>query len=249
MKILVCLGNVPDTTTKVKFGENGSALDKNGIQWIINPWDELALTRAIELQEDAGNPVSTVTVVTAGDASSEATIRKALAIGADDAIRIDTDPADAYSVASQIAAAVKDKNFDIILCGIESSDYNGSAVGGMLAEFLDIPSVSAVSSLNFNGNEILITREIDGGREVVNVSTPFLAIVQKGIAKEPRIPAMRGIMMARKKPLDVVAPAGTETMVSYSSFELPAPKPPCKMINPENISELVNLLQNEARVI
>lgn len=248
MKIVVCLGNVPDTTTKVKFGE-GKELDKTGIQWVINPWDELALTKAVELLEDSGNPVSTVTVVTVGGANAEPTIRKALAIGADDAIRIDAEPTDAYAVAAQIAEVIKDKGFDLILNGIESSDYNGSAVGGMLAEMLDIPSVSAVSGLKINGSEVEITRDIDGGKEQVSVQTPLVAIVQKGIAKEPRIAAMRGIMMARKKPLDVVPAATVETLCDFVSFELPKPKPPCKMVDAENVAELVALLQNEAKVL
>lgn len=248
MKIVVCLGNVPDTTTKVKFGE-GKELDKTGIQWVINPWDELALTKAVELLEDSGNPVSSVTVVTVGGANAEPTIRKALAIGADDAIRIDAEPTDAYAVAAQIAEVIKDKGFDLILTGIESSDYNGSAVGGMLAEMLDIPSVSAVSGLKINGSEVEITRDIDGGKEQVSVQTPLVAIVQKGIAKEPRIAAMRGIMMARKKPLDVVPAATVETLCDFVSFELPKPKPPCKMVDAENVAELVALLQNEAKVL
>lgn len=248
MKIVVCLGNVPDTTTKVKFGE-GKELDKTGIQWVINPWDELALTKAVELLEDSGNPVSSVTVVTVGGANAEPTIRKALAIGADDAIRIDTDPTDAYAVAAQIAEAIKDKGFDLILAGIESSDYNGSAVGGMLAEMLDIPSVSAVSGLKINGSEVEITRDIDGGKEQVSVQAPLVAIVQKGIAKEPRIAAMRGIMMARKKPLEVVSAATVESLCDFVSFELPKPKPPCKMVDAENVAELVALLQNEAKVL
>ena len=153
MKILVCLGNVPDTTTKVKFTD-GTALDKAGVQWIINPWDELALTRAVELKEDSGNHLCSITEITVGGKDTEPTMRKALAIGADESIRVDADPADAWSVAAQIAEAVKDKGFDILLSGIESSDYNGSMVGGMLAEFLGIPSVSAVSDLNLNGNEV-----------------------------------------------------------------------------------------------
>jgi electron transfer flavoprotein beta subunit len=248
MKIVVCLGNVPDTTTKVKFGD-GTAFDKTGVQWIINPWDELALTRAMELKEDSGNPVSSVTVITVGVKEAEPTMRKALAIGADDAIRIDAEPADAYTVAAQLAEVIKDKGFDIILTGIESSDYNGSMVGGMLAEMLGIPSVSAVSGLNFNGSEIDITRDIDGGKEQVTVPTPFVAVVQKGIAKEPRIAAMRGIMMARKKPLAVVAAAEVENLTDFVQFELPAPKPPCKMVDAENVAELVDLLQNEAKVL
>ena len=248
MKILVCLGNVPDTTTKVKFGD-GTALEKTGIQWIINPWDELALTRAMELKEDSGNPVSSVTVVTVGAKDAEPTIRKALAIGADEAIRIDAEPADAFSVATQIAEAVKDKGFDILLAGIESSDYNGSMAGGMLAELLGIPSVSAVSGLQVTGDGVELTRDIDGGKETVSVPTPLVAVVQKGIAKEPRIAAMRGIMMARKKPLNVLPAAEAEPLTDFVSFELPQPKPACKMVDAENVNELVDLLQNEAKVL
>ncbi len=249
MKLAVCLGNVPDTTTKVKFTNNNTAFDKTGVQWIINPWDELALTRAIELKEDSGNPVDTVTVITVGLVDAEPTIRKALAIGADNANRIDAEPTDAYAVAAQLAEHFKKNDFDIILCGIESSDYNGFAVGGMLAEFLDYPSVSAVSSLAITGNDIEVTRDIDGGKEIVQVAPPFVAVVQKGIAKEPRIPAMRGIMMARKKPLEVVESASVEAMTEFAGFEPPKSKPPCKMIDAENVKELVELLQNEAKVL
>jgi electron transfer flavoprotein beta subunit len=248
MKILVCLGNVPDTTTKVKFGD-GTALDKTGIQWIINPWDELALTRAVELKEDSGNPVNSVTVVTVGGKEAEPTMRKALAIGADDGIRVDVEPLDAYAVAAQIATAVKDLQFDIILSGIESSDYNGSMVGGMVAEFLDIPSVSAVSGLSLQGSEAELTRDIDGGKEQVTVPVPFVAIVQKGIAKEPRIAAMRGIMMARKKPLHIIAGSEVESLSGFAGFELPQPKPPCKMVDADQMEVLVDLLQNEAKVL
>ena len=248
MKIVVCLGNVPDTTTKVKFGD-GAAFDKTGVQWIINPWDELALTRAMELKEDSGNQVSSVTVVTVGGKDAEPTMRKALAIGADDAIRIDADATDAYAVAAQIAEAIKDKDFDIILAGIESSDYNGSMVGGMLSEMLDIPSVSAVSSINIAGSDVEVIRDIDGGKEQISVQTPFVAVVQKGIAKEARIAAMRGIMMARKKPLAIVPVAEVATLTDFVSFELPQPKPPCKMVDAENVAELVDLLQNEAKVL
>ena len=248
MKVLVCLGNVPDTTTKVKFGD-GTALDKTGVQWIINPWDELALTRAMELKEDAGNSVNSVTVVTVGEKDAEPTMRKALAIGADNAIRIDAVAIDAFGVAGQIADAVKDKGFDIILSGIESSDYNNSMVGGMLAEMLAVPSVSAVSGLSVLGDNVEITRDIDGGKEQISVSTPFVAVVQKGIAKEPRIAAMRGIMMARKKPLVVVPAAEVEALTDFVSFELPSPKPPCKMVDADNVAELVDLLQNEAKVL
>ncbi|SRR6056297_264683 len=249
MKILVCISNVPDTTTKVKFTEDKKAFDSTGVQWIINPWDELALTRALQLKEDSGNPVDGVSVVNVGTKTSEPTLRKAMAIGADNAIRIDAEPKDAYFVAAQLAEVVKQENFDIIFTGIESSDYNGSAVGGMLAEFLGIPSVSAVSSFNIENDEVKITRDIDGGKEEITSQLPLVAIVQKGIAIEPRIAAMRGIMMARKKPLKVVEPTSVEPLTEVKDYELPQAKPPCKMIDPENPKELIDLLQNEAKVI
>lgn len=248
MKILVTLGNVPDTTTKARFADGDTRFDFSGIQWIINPWDELALTRAIELKEDAGNPVDHVTVVTVGLQNAEPTIRKALAIGADDAIRINAEPGDAYSVASQMATVLKEQTFDLIMVGVESSDYNGAAVGSMLSGLLDIQSVSAVSSLTLQGETAEIHRDIDGGYEVINMALPFVAIVQKGITKEPRIPAMRGIMMARKKPLQVVEAKEVAPLTVYEHFDLPQPKPPCKMIDPDNVKELVTLLQNEAKV-
>ena len=249
MRILVCISNVPDTTTKVKFSNDNTKVDEAGVQWIINPWDELALTRALELKEEASNGVSNVTVVTVGPSGAEPTLRKALAIGADDAIRVDGEAADAYFVASQLASVAKIGEYDAILCGIESSDYNGSAVGGMLSELLDIPSVSAVSGLRFEGNEAIITRDIDGGREEVSVPAPFVAVVQKGIAKEPRIAAMRGIMMARKKPLQVVRVADAQSLTEYQEYRIPPPKAPCKMVEADHVKELVRLLQNEAKVL
>lgn len=248
MKIFVCLANVPDTTTKIKFTDQ--KFDETGVQWVINPWDELALTRAMELKEDAGSPVNEVTVVTVGTLSSEPTIRKALAIGADSAVRIDAEPKDSYSVAWLLSEYLKNYEGDhFVLTGIESSDYNGFAVGGMLSEFLNVPSVSGVSALDIEGDHAKISREIDGGIEQVVIKTPFVAIVQKGITKEPRIPAMRGIMMARKKPLEVVSPGSFENVTEMLDFELPKTKPQCKMIDPENAKDLIGLLQNEAKVL
>jgi len=249
MKVLVCISNVPDTTTKIRFSNDDTRFDPGGVQWIINPWDELALTRAVELKEDAASPVSSVGVITVGPSITEPTLRKALAIGADEAIRVDCGAEDAYFVAIQIAEVVKARDDDIILCGIESSDYNGSSVGGMLAEMLGIPSVSAISSLRTEKEEVVIIRDIDGGKEEVSVPLPLVGIVQKGIAKEPRIAAMRGIMMARKKPLEVVPAVEAEPLTSYQEFRRPEPKPPCRMIDPGNVRELVSLLQNEAKVI
>ncbi|HAF29008.1 MAG TPA: electron transfer flavoprotein subunit alpha [Bacteroidales bacterium] len=249
MKILVCLSNVPDTTTKAKFVNDNKVFDTTGVQWIINPWDELALTRAIELKSDAANAIENITVITVGKNNVEPTIRKALAIGADNAVRIDAEPSDAYFVAAQIAEYIKSNPFDVIFSGIESADHNGSAVGGMLAEFLNIPSVSAVSGVSIVSGQVKITRDIDGGNEEVTSELPVVAIVQKGIAKEPMIAAMRGIMMARNKPLNVITPAEVEALTEIVNFEMPKPKPACKMIDPENVKELVNLLQNEAKVL
>jgi electron transfer flavoprotein beta subunit len=248
MKILVCISNVPDTTTKVKFIEN-KKLDTTGIQWVINPWDELSLTRALELKDDASSGVKSVTIAHVGAAASEPTIRKALAIGADDAIRINAEPSDAYFVAAQLAEVVKNEKFDIVLCGIESSDYNGSTVGGMLSEFLGYPSISAVSGLKIENGQAVINREIDGGKEIVTVPIPFVAVVQKGIAKEPRIAAMRGIMMARTKPIKVVEPASIEPLTEIVNYEMPKSRAACKFIDADNPKQLIELLQNEAKVI
>jgi electron transfer flavoprotein beta subunit len=249
MKILVCISNVPDTTTKIKFAEGNASIDTAGIQWVINPWDELSLTRALELKDDAANGIKSVTVIHVGPAASEPTIRKALAIGADDAIRVNAVSSDAWFVASQIAEVVKKEQFDIIMCGIESSDYNGSIVGGMISEFLEIPSVSAVSGIRFENSQPVMVREIDGGKEVVNVPVPFVAIVQKGIAKEPRIAAMRGIMMARSKPVKLIEPVQIDPLTAIVEFEKPTPRAACKFIDADNPGHLLDLLQNEAKVI
>jgi electron transfer flavoprotein beta subunit len=249
MKILVCISNVPDTTTKVKFVENDTKLDVAGIQWVINPWDELSLTRALELKDDANNKIQSVTVAHVGLAASEPTIRKALAIGADDAIRVNADPKDAYFVAAQLAEVAKSQQFDVVLCGIESSDFNGSTVGSMIAEFLGCPSVSAVSGLKFENGQVVINREIDGGKEVVSVPAPFVAVVQKGIAKEPRIAAMRGIMMARTKPIKVMEPVAVDALTEVVKYEMPKPRAACKYVDAENVKQLVEMLQNEAKVI
>jgi electron transfer flavoprotein beta subunit len=249
MKILVCISNVPDTTTKIRFVEGNTKLDTTGIQWVINPWDELSLTRALELKDDVSSGVKSVTVAHVGSAASEPTIRKALAIGADDAIRVNAESSDAYYVAAQLAEVIRKEQFDIILCGIESSDFNGSVVGGMIAEFLNIPSVSAVSNLKIENGQPVITREIDGGKEIVTIHVPFVAIVQKGIAKEPRIASMRGIMMARTKPVKTFEPIAVEPLTEIVVFERPAPRAACKYVDPENPKQLIELLLNEAKVL
>ncbi len=249
IKILVCISNVPDTTTKIKFANSNKTLDSVGTQWIINPWDELALTRAIELKEAAPAFVQSVTVAHVGMIDAEPTIRKALAMGADDAIRVNATANDSYSVAMQLAEVIKNNSFDIILCGIESSDYNNSTVGGMLSEILGIPSVSSVSSITIENDKVQLKREIDGGFETISVASPFVAIAQKGIAKEARIPSMRGIMTARTKSLQVAEGVQTDALVEYVEFELPVAKSSCKKVDAENVKELINLLHNEAKVI
>jgi electron transfer flavoprotein beta subunit len=249
MKLLVCISNVPDTTTRIKLAEGSASIDTAGIQWVINPWDELSLTRALELKDDPASGVKSVTVAHVGPATSEPTIRKALAIGADDAIRVNAESPDAYFVAAQLAEVIRKEQFDIILCGIESSDYNGSLVGGMVAEFLGIPSVSAVSAIRIENSSPVITREIDGGKEIVSVPAPFVAIVQKGIAKEPRIAAMRGIMLARSKPVKIYEPVTVEPLTQIVEFEKPAPRSACRFVDAGNPEQLIDLLQNEAKII
>ncbi len=249
MKILVCISNVPDTTTKIKLTADKTAIDLANVQWIINPWDELALTRALELKEASAGKITKVSVISVGSQGAEPTIRKALAIGADDAYRVNAEAKDAFFAAFQIAEAVKAEAYDIILCGIESSDFNGSAFGGMLAEFMNLPSVSSVSNFEFAGEAVKVNREIPGGYEVVEPQLPFVAVVQKGITKEPRIPSMRGIMMARQKPLKVIEAAAAEALTEFVAYEPPQPKAACKMVDPANVAELVELLHKEAKII
>ncbi len=245
MKILVCISNVPDTTTKVSFNNNNTEFNTNGVQYILNPYDEIALSRAIELTE--GGKGST-TVINVGLADAEPTIRKALAIGADDAIRVNAAPADAYFVAKQIAEVAKNGAYDIIMCGRESIDYNSAQVPSMLAELLDLPSISIIKKLEINGSEAQIDREIEGGKEVITLSIPFVVSTAEGVA-EPKIPNMRGIMSARTKPLQVVEPVTVEKLAAFQSYELPAARGNVKLIEAENPAKLVEALNAEAKVI
>lgn len=244
MKILVCLSNVPDTTTKISFADN-KELNKTGVQFIINPYDEIALTRALEIKEAGGG---TVTVINVGGTTTEPNIRKALAIGADDAIRINAEPTDAFFVAEQIVEVAKKNNYDIILTGRESIDFNSGQVPTMIAELLNYPSVTVATKLDIAGNEATIEREIDGGKEVLSCSLPVVLSAQKGMA-EPRIPNMRGIMTAKTKPLTVVEPSGANVLTASVKFELPPAKQACKMIPADHVDQLVDLLHTEARVI
>jgi len=249
MNILVCISSVPETTTKIRFTDDNKAFDTSEVKWIINPWDELALTRALELKEQNPDQVKEITVATVGGQWTEQVIRKALAIGADKGIRVDTEVADAWQTASQLLPVVQNGNYDIVMAGIDSSDYNGMAVGNMLAEMAELPSIAAVSYLDLDGDKITVKREVAGGKETMEAKTPFVAIVQKGIAIEPKIAGMRGVMNARRKPLEVLEPVNAEAMTEFLSFELPEPKGDCVMIEPGNESELFDKLANEANAL
>lgn len=247
MKFLVCISLVPDTTTKISFVDNDTKFNNDKVQWVLNPYDEwYALVRALELKEANGG---SVTVVNVGGAENDAVIRKALAIGADDAIRIDaTGDLDSFAIASEIAAVAKSGGYDMILLGKETISYNGSNLGGMLAELLDLPFVSYASKLDVAGNAATIERDIEGGKEILAVDAPFVISCAKGMA-EARIPNMKGIMAAKSKPLNVVAPQGAGSLTTVVKYELPPAKSACKMIAPENVEELVQLLHNEAKMI
>ena len=245
MKILVCISNVPDTTTKITFTSNNTQFNTAGVQFIVNPYDEIALSRAIELCEGGKG---TVTVINVGESQTDPTIRKSLAIGADDAVRINAAPRDAYFTAYQIAEYAKTTAFDMILCGRESIDYNGSQVAAMIGEFLDIPSVSIIKKLDYDGSTATIEREIEGGKEVITISGKFVASCSEGTA-EPKIPNMRGIMSARTKPLVAVEAKDIEVVTKVQEFETPAPRGAVKLVPAEETEKLIDLLHQEAKVI
>lgn len=247
MKILVCISKTPDTTAKIAFTDNNTKFDVNGVQWIVNPWDEwFALVRAIELKE--ANPAITLHLITVGEADTDPIIRKALALGGDEAIRINANATDGHFVAEQIATIAKEGNYDLILTGKETIDHNGSAIGGLLAGLLDYPYVSLATQLDLQDNRALVSREIEGGEERCEVELPLVISAQKGLA-EARIPNMRGIMAARTKPLRVLEPIASNPLVQLQQYELPAAKSGVKLVSPDNPEELVRLLHEEAKVI
>ncbi|HRF32734.1 MAG TPA: electron transfer flavoprotein subunit beta/FixA family protein [Cyclobacteriaceae bacterium] len=244
MKILVCISHVPDTTSKINFIDNNTKFDTAGVQFIIGPYDDYALARAIELKEAIAG--TTVTVLNVGTAETEPTIRKALAIGADDAVRVNAEPADSLFVASQIAEHAK--GYDLILMGRESIDYNSGVVHAMVGDLLGLPSVSPVMKLEIDGTKVKMTREIEGGKEQVEANLPLVAGCQEPIA-EWKIPNMRGIMSAKTKPLKVVEPISVNSTVTVTKFELPTPKGAVKMIAADAVADLVTKLKNEAKVL
>lgn len=244
MKILVCISNVPDTTSKISFTDGDTKLNKAGVQYIIGPYDDYALARAVELKEKSG---ATITVLNVGTADAEPQIRKALAIGADEAVRVDTEPTDSYFVAEQIAAVAKEGNYDLILMGRETSDYNSGVVHGIVSEILGIPSFSPVMQLDIENGVAKMTREIEGGKEKLEAPLPLVLGCQEPIA-EWKIPNMRGIMTARTKPLKVI-PASGEALTSTDKYSLPPAKGACKMIAADEAEKLIELLHKEAKVI
>mgnify|MGYP006376097625 FL=1 len=247
MKILVCISKAPDTTTKIAFTDNNTKFAVAGVQWIINPYDEwYALVRAIEIKEK--DPSAVLHLVTVAGADAEPVIRKALALGGDEAIRVNADSQDSFYIAAQIAEIARQGSYDLIFTGKETIDYNGSSVGGMLAELLSLPYVALATHFEINDNTATITREIEGGEEIVEVNTPVVVSCQKGMA-EARIPNMRGIMASRTKPLKVTEPVTADSLTSIINFELPPAKEGVKLIPADNPGELVRLLHEEAKVI
>jgi len=248
MKILVCISHVPDTTSKINFSDNDTKFDTNGVQFVINPNDEFGLTRAMWFKEKQG---AHVTVINVGGAETEPTLRKALAIGADEAIRINTIATDGFSVAKQLANVIKTGSYDVVIAGRESIDYNGGMVPGMIAGLINANFVNNCISLEIDGTSAKAVREIDGGKETVSTTLPLVIGGQKGLVEESdlRIPNMRGIMMARKKPLNVVEPVASEAETTSVSFEKPTPKGEVTLVSSDNLDELISLLHNEAKVI
>jgi electron transfer flavoprotein beta subunit len=248
MKILVCISHVPDTTSKINFVNNDTEFDTNGVQYVINPNDEFGLTRAIWFQEQQG---AHVTVVNVGESETEPTLRKALAIGANDAIRINTKATDGFSVAKQLAEVIKTGGYDLIICGKESLDYNGGMVPGMLSSLLGYNFVNSCIDLKVEGSNATAMREIDGGKETLTAILPLIIGGQKGLVEEKdlRIPNMRGIMTARTKPLQVIEATNAEALTKSVKFEKPAPKSAVKLVSADDLDTLVNLLHNEAKVI
>ncbi|MBK6826149.1 MAG: electron transfer flavoprotein subunit beta/FixA family protein [Chitinophagaceae bacterium] len=247
MKILVCISKTPDTTAKIAFTDNNTKFDANGVQWIINPYDEwYSLVRAIELKET--DPSTVIHLVTVAAADADPIIRKALALGGDEAIRVNADSHDSFYIASQIAEVAKQGGYDLVFTGKETIDYNGSSIGGMVAELLDLPYISLATKFEISANKATVTREIEGGEEVAEANLPLVVSCQKGMA-EQRIPNMKGIMGARTKPLKVQEPVAVDPLTAVAGFELPPAKAGVKLVDAENVDELVRLLHEEAKAI
>jgi electron transfer flavoprotein beta subunit len=246
MKLLVCISKTPDTTAKISFKDNNSQFISDAVQYIMNPYDEwYALVKALEIKEKVGG---TVTLIHVGTSANDTIIRKGIAIGADDAIRIDKEPTDSFDVAYQIAQAIKDSQFDIVFTGKETIEFNNSEVGSMLAELLDLPFISHATSMDVEGTHAFLTRDAGGSEEKVELEIPMVVSASKGLA-EQRIPNMRGIMMAKSKPLKVLQAVDSEVRVEILRYETPGQRTSCTMVDPDNMDELIRLLHEEAKVI
>ena len=248
MKILVCISHVPDTTSKINFTDSDTKFDVQGVQFVINPNDEFGLTRAMWLKEKEG---ASIDVINVGNQSSESTLRKTLAIGADRAIRINTEPIDGFLVAKQISEYIKNNPYDLIIAGRESIDYNGAMVPGLISGFLNINFVTNCTKLEIYKRKVVLEREIDGGKEILESELPLIIGGQKGLVEESdlRIPNMRGIMQARQKPLDVIEPYDFSANTNILKFYKPEPKQAVKLVDQDNLDELINLLHTEAKVL
>ncbi len=248
MKILVCISHVPDTTSKINFSNNSEEFDNQGVQFVINPNDEFGLTRAMWFKEKQN---ATIDVINVGSSNTEPTLRKALAIGADKAIRIDAEPLDGFFVAKQIANYISENPYDLIIAGRESIDYNGGMVPGIIAGLTKTNFVTNCTSLEIESNTATIEREIDGGKEILKCDLPLIIGGQKGLVEESdlRIPNMRGIMQARQKPFEVVNCTNSESKTKSVKFQKPAPREEVKLVSPENLDQLINMLHNEAKVL
>ncbi|RLD29218.1 MAG: electron transfer flavoprotein beta subunit/FixA family protein [Bacteroidetes bacterium] len=246
MKILVCISHVPDTTSKINFTDGDTKFDTNGVQFVINPNDEFGLTRAMWFKEKQG---AIVHVANVGGVETEPTLRKALAIGADEAIRVNTPATDGYSVAKQLANVVKEGGYDLVIGGRESIDYNGGMVPGMMAKLIGANFINTCIGLEVEGDKATVIREIDGGKETLETGFPLIIGGQKGLVQESdlRIPNMRGIMQSRSKPLHVKEPVDITVETQATKFEKPAPRGAVKLV--DNVDDLINLLHNEAKVI
>ena len=248
MKILVCISCVPDTTSKINFTNNDTEFDTSGVQFVINPNDEFGLTRAMWFKEKNN---ASIDVINVGEQSNEIVLRKALAIGADRAIRIASEANDSYEVAKNISNYIEKNPYDLIIAGRESIDYNGSMVPGMISEILNMNFVTNCVSLEISGSNATAKREMEGGIETLSCELPLIIGGQKGLVEESdlKIPNMRGIMQARQKPLDVIEPAESEFKTKTHKYYKPEKKREIKLVDPDNLDKLIDLLHNEAKVI
>ena len=248
MKILVCISHVPDTTSKINFTDNNKVFDNQGVQFVINPNDEFGLTRAMWFKE---NQNATIDVINVGASNTEPTLRKTLAIGADKAIRIDSEPIDGFFVAKQIADYVSSNPYDLIIAGRESIDYNGGMVPGLIAGLTKTNFITNCTNIEIENNSATVEREIDGGKEILTCDLPLIIGGQKGLVEESdlRIPNMRGIMQARQKPLEVIACSNSDSKTKSIKFQKPTPREEVKLVSPDNLDQLIDMLHNEAKVL